>query len=244
MKITRATIITARSSSSRYPNKILENIAKKVKSIDILIKRSQKIGLPIILATSNNKEDDKLCNYIKKKYQIIIFRGSKKDKIKRWFECFKKYQIIKACMIDGDDICFDYNIYKKNIIKDGLVGCNKKIITGIFTNIIGFEALKKIYKVSRHYKDTEMIEPFIKKSKIKKTFIKINNLFLNKKIRLTFDYKEDLLLLRKLFTIFKITEKTENFVNYLIKYKKISSINFFREQSWKNNQLKKINLIK
>ena len=89
-----------------------------------------------------------------------------------------------------------------------------------------------------------MIEPFIKKSKIKKTFIKINNLFLNKKIRLTFDYKEDLLLLKKLFTIFKITEKTENFVNYLVKYKKISSINFFREQNWKNNQLKKINLVK
>ena len=89
-----------------------------------------------------------------------------------------------------------------------------------------------------------MIEPFIKKSKIKKNYIKINTLFLNKKIRLTFDYKEDRELLKKLFIIHKITEKTENFVKYLLKNKSISSINYFREENWKNNQLNKINLIR
>tara|TARA_B100000767_G_C19711143_1_gene512836 strand:+ start:232 stop:966 length:735 start_codon:yes stop_codon:yes gene_type:complete len=244
LKITQATIITARSSSSRYPGKILENIKRGIKSIDILILRAKKVGLPIILATSNNKEDDKLCKYINKKYKIIIFRGSKNNKIKRWLDCFKKYHIKKACMVDGDDLCFDFNIYKESLKKNGLVACNKNIITGIFTNTITFKSLEKIYKATKNNKDTEMIEPFIKKSKIKKNYIKINTLFLNKKIRLTFDYKEDWELLKKLFIIYKITEKTENFVKYLLKNKSISSINYFREENWKNNQLNKINLIR
>ena len=175
---------------------------------------------------------------------LHIFTITLPYKIKRWLDCFKKYHIKKACMVDGDDLCFDYNIYKESLKKNGLVACNKNIITGIFTNTITFKSLEKIYKATKNNKDTEMIEPFIKKSKIKKNYIKINTLFLNKKIRLTFDYKEDWELLKKLFIIHKITEKTENFVKYLLKNKRISSINYFREENWKNNQLNKINLIR
>ena len=87
-----------------------------------------------------------------------------------------------------------------------------------------------------------MIEPFVKKSKIKVQLIKIDKFFKKKKIRLTFDYEEDLLLFRKLFSKFRITEKTSNFLKYLIKNKKIASINFFREKNWRENQLKKIKI--
>ena len=45
------TIITARTSSKRLKKKIMLNINDKYKTIDILIKRSKLIGLPIILAT-------------------------------------------------------------------------------------------------------------------------------------------------------------------------------------------------
>ncbi len=242
MILKKATIITARYSSSRYPGKILQNITNKLKSIDILIKRAKKIELPIILATSSNPDDDKLCKYVKKNYDIIIFRGSKKDKIKRWYDCFCKFKIHKACMIDGDDLCFDFNLYKRNHNKYGLVASNKKIITGIFTNIIEFNSLKKIYDISRNNKDTEMIEPFISRSKIKKNYIKIKNLYLNKKIRLTFDYNEDLKLLKIIFKNFKVFEKTETFVKFLQKNKNISKINYFREANWKKNQQIKIKL--
>ena len=62
-------IITARCGSSRLPNKILMNLNAKSKCIDVLIKRAQKVRLPIILATTNNLSDNKLCNYIKKGVQ-------------------------------------------------------------------------------------------------------------------------------------------------------------------------------
>ena len=60
------TIITARSSSKRLKNKIMLYITKELRTIDILVKRCKLIGLPIILATSNSKSDDKLVNHVKK----------------------------------------------------------------------------------------------------------------------------------------------------------------------------------
>lgn len=61
-----AAIITARSDSSRLNRKIMKNIGKKLLAIDILIKRAKKIKAPVILATSDKKSDDDLCNYVKK----------------------------------------------------------------------------------------------------------------------------------------------------------------------------------
>ena len=67
----KVAIITARFDSSRFPGKILETVINKKKSIDILIERARKINLPIILATSNLKSDDKLCSYVKRNHKIL-----------------------------------------------------------------------------------------------------------------------------------------------------------------------------
>ena len=63
-------IITARTSSSRLPKKCLKFINKK-RIIEIVIDRAKKIGYPIILATSKDKNDDILCKIAKKK--ILVF---------------------------------------------------------------------------------------------------------------------------------------------------------------------------
>ena len=244
MKFKNCTIITARSKSSRYPNKILENINSKYKSIDILIQRSKKIGLPIILATSNLKADNILCNYVKKKYNVEIFRGSNKNKIERWYKCFKKYKISIACMVDGDDICFDYNLYKKYKNKNYFYGHKKNLITGVFLNIINFDSIFKIYEKSKNHIDTEMIEPFVKKSNIKKKIIISDKIYQNKKIRLTFDYLEDLKLFKIIFSKFSIVTETKKIVKFLSNKKKFLSINYFREKNWKANQIAKINKMK
>jgi spore coat polysaccharide biosynthesis protein SpsF len=143
-------IITARTSSSRLNGKILKNIKNNKKSIDILIERAKKLDLPIVLATSNSKSDLALINYVKNKYKIGIFKGDLNNTIKRWYKCMKKYKIKNACLIDGDDLAFDYKSYSEAlklikrcgnnealILKD-----NKKIITGVFTKVINLKAMK------------------------------------------------------------------------------------------------------
>jgi spore coat polysaccharide biosynthesis protein SpsF (cytidylyltransferase family) len=242
-----AALITARSRSSRFPEKILETVVGKKKSIDILIERARKINLPIILATSNLRSDDKLCNYVKKKHKILIYRGSNINKILRWYQCFIKFKIKKACIIDGDDLCFDYNLYKKNI-KDKnnfkILTYPKSIITGLFTHILSKESLEEMVAITKKNQDTEMIEPFLKKIKLKKKKIKVQKLYSNKKIRLTLDYPEDLLLIKKIYSNFKTTICTSRIINFLNKNPDIAKINYFREVYWKKNQLKKIKKVK
>lgn len=240
-------IITARCNSSRLPNKILMNLSLKTKSIDILINRAKKVNLPIILATSKSKSDNKLCRYIrKKKYRIKIFRGENKNKVLRWYKCFKKYKIQNACIIDGDDIFFDFNIYKKLIKKIGkfdILSAHQSMITGTFTHILSFNGLKKMYKYINMDIDSEMIEPFIKKAKLKKKYIFSGSRDSKNNIRLTLDYKEDLKLIRKILNKFNQTSNTNTIIEYLKRNKEISKINYFREEDWKNNQKKKINSI-
>lgn len=242
-----ASIITARTKSSRLPGKILKKINKKNTSIDILIHRAKKIGYPVILATSKKPTDNNLCRYVKKNHDIIIFRGSEKNKILRWYDCFHKFKIKKACMIDGDDICFDFKLYK-NAMKTklnsyDLIKYPKKIITGCFMYVFTISMIKKLKKVSKNFSDTEMIEPFIKKLNCKQKIIQVNKLYKSKNIRLTLDYGEDLVFFKKIFQKFSVIESTDKILKFLKKDKKLSKINYFREASFIKNQKNKINNI-
>lgn len=241
--MTFATIITARSSSKRLNNKIMLDISKNQKCVDILIERSKLVGLPIILATSISKSDDKLVRYVKKKHKIIIFRGSLKNKVKRWYNCFLKHKLKSACFIDGDDLLFDYQLYKKNFIKAKTISIPymlknpKNIVTGAFTYIINFKFLKQIYKKSQKFKDVDVIDRFYKNvNKIEN--IKLEKMLVNKKIRLTLDYKDDYIFFKKLFKIFNSRSNTKEVIKYLEKHSELSKINFFLNKSWKLNQLK------
>lgn len=238
------TIIVARSNSTRLPNKILININKNLKAIDILIKRAKKVGKPVILATTKLKSDNKLCTYVRRNYKkVSIFRGDNKNKIKRWYECFLKMKIQRAIIIDGDDIFFDYDLYKKQSVKIGkfdIISAPRNMITGLFTHILTIKGLKKMSKLFAKNIDSEMIEPFIKKAKLKRKFLKVKKKYLKKRIRLTLDYNEDLKLMREISKKFLPTCKSEKIVEFLLKNKDVAKINFFRENYWKTNQLNKI----
>lgn len=232
------TIITARTSSKRLPKKILRKFGK-LRTIDIIIKRAKKIGLPIILATSNLKSDDNLVNYVKKKYNINFFRGSHSNVLKRWQDCFKKFKINYACMIDADDLLFDFNLYRSSIRlikkKYDLITKPNKIIVGIFTHIISSNLMLKLKKKYKN-QSIEFIDPLFKKLNIKTCVIQTK--LVNKKIRFTLDYYEDYLFFQILFNRFKATTPSKTIVNFLKKNNELTKINFFREKSWKDNQNK------
>ena len=107
-----ATVISARCLSSRLPNKVLEEIIPGFRAIDIVIIRAKQIGLPVILATSTDPTDDYFED-ICKKQNIDIFRGALLNKIKRWYDCFEKFDIDFAIQIDGDDLSYDFDIAKQ-----------------------------------------------------------------------------------------------------------------------------------
>jgi spore coat polysaccharide biosynthesis protein SpsF len=246
------TIITARTNSSRLNSKILKKIVSNYKAIDVLIYRAEKIGFPIILCTSISKSDDQLVKYVKKKYKkkIMIFRGSLKNKLQRWYDCFIKNKIDYACMIDGDDLSFCFDLYRKSITllkynNLDLIQYSNRMIPGSFTYSLSFNCLHKIKHLFKKNKNTEMVDPFFNSKKIKKTKISFPKYLSKKfKVRITMDYEEDLLFFRKLYSFNNIDLRLKDLLIFLKKEKNITKINFFREADWSSNQTKLKEMIK
>ena len=107
-------LITVRTSSSRLKNKCLLEIGHKLTVIEHIILRCINADIEPIICTTKNKSDQKLVN-IAKKFKIKSFRGSEKNKIKRWYDCSTKFKINNFHTIDADDLYFDPDAIKKSL---------------------------------------------------------------------------------------------------------------------------------
>ena len=241
--------LTVRVNSSRLKKKCLLKFGK-INVLEHNILRSLKGNISPIVCTSLNKPDS-MIEKISKKYKVKCFRGSSKDKIKRWYDCAKKNKISFFHTIDVDDPFFDPFMIKKSILKcmknNDIVFPSKISRAGGASEgySFSFEGIQKLNEsVNRIRKkekeiDTEMIEKFINHKVLKTTILK-GSTYQIKNARLTLDYKEDYEMLKK------VRESCGNFAsrkkinNFLKKNKDIVNINFFRNKDWKKNQLEKI----
>ena len=219
----------------------MEEIIPGFRAIDIVIIRAKQIGLPVILATSTDPTDDYFED-ICKKQNIDIFRGALLNKIKRWYDCFVKFDIDFAIQIDGDDLSYDFDI-AKNAIKEiqlgkfDLLTCEKEAITGLFTFAFTKNAIKKLYDVVPDEKtNTDIITKFIKKSNLKTGYLEGSGYEKNEQIRLTLDYKEDLEFFKKLYSLTDIKTPTRKIIEFLIENPDVAKINYHRQKDFVLNQ--------
>ena len=199
-----------------------------------------------IVCTTRHPEDNIIVK-ISKKLKVDFFRGSEKNKIKRWHDCCKKFNIKYFHTIDADDPFFDPRSIKRslNLCKRGYdIVCPSTVSReGGASEGWSFsrKAIKAIYqyllKLGKKIDtfDTEMIELFFKQKNLKKIVLKGSRYEL-KNARLTLDYKEDYKLLRK------IVEKKGGFAprveinNFLRKNKHLLKINYKKTLDWKRRQ--------
>ena len=124
-------IIQARSSSRRYPSKILKTITPSQILIIFLINRLKKIKFvnKIIVATTVENTDNKLCNILKKN-NFFFYRGPLNNVYERFRSCLIKNKCDFFIRISADSPYLDINLLQKfiNIIK-------KKPTIDLLTNI-------------------------------------------------------------------------------------------------------------
>lgn len=237
-----AIIVSARSSSSRLPNKALLKIKDEICAIEIVIERAKMIGLPVILATSKDNSDDELAS-IGEKHNVKVFRGALINKIRRWYDCFNKFEIETAIEIDGDDLCYNYDLAKRALNEfkktEDIMIAPSNLIIGFFTYIISKNGMQKLFSVANDENlNTDVITKFIEKGKLKLQTLVTKENEIDKNIRLTLDYDEDLEFFRKIYKKFDILTPTQEIVDYLINNPEISKINFNRQTDFLNNQAK------
>jgi len=197
--------IQARTSSKRFPKKVLAKIENKPMIFHV-INRVKKIkNVEIFLLTTNNHEDD-ILEKIGEKNKISVFRGSKNDVLKRYYDCSLKNKIDIVIRITGDCPLIDPNIVLKmlNIFNENKFDyiTNRLPPTfpdGLDVEIFSFDVLKKIHKKSKMKSEREHVTPLIiKNPKLFKIFNFQNSIDYSH-LRWTVDDKKDLKLIRKIY---------------------------------------------
>jgi spore coat polysaccharide biosynthesis protein SpsF len=242
--MTRAIFITARTSSKRLPRKCLLEVANKQKAIEFLIDRLDKRGYFIVLCTSTSPDDNELVEVARRK-NVAIFRGSEEDKLKRWIDCAKLYNIEFFVTADGDDLFIEPELIELAFEQYrhywyGFIKCTSTP-SGSFSWGIERRALERVYK--NNVKNTMNTEMGFCWFDDVHELTNIPQEYLRKDVRMTLDYQEDLDFFRKVISeIGNVSLK--DILVYLDAHKDVININIARETDWKNNQQNQIGKIK
>ena len=195
----KAIFITVRTNSSRLPKKCLLEI-NGVKNIEFLINRLKKSKLAdiIVLCTTINKNDDILCD-IAKNMGIAWFRGSEEDKLERWQEAAKSFNVDFFVTADGDDLFCEPELIDSAFRQYDQSKCDfieekpgASVPVGAFTYGIKVSALNKVCEI-KDTNETEMMSVYFTNSGLFKVEMlkKIPCIYKRPHIRMTLDYQED-----------------------------------------------------
>jgi spore coat polysaccharide biosynthesis protein SpsF len=201
-------IIQARTGSTRLPNKIL-NYLPFDSNITVLeqdirrIKKSKYIN-DIIIATTENIEDDEIIKIVKKE-NVEVYRGSENDVLARHYFAAQHNNIDVIVRFTSDCPCIDAKIvdmvieeYLKDISYDFVATVLERTFPiGLDVEVIKFSALQTAYKDAIEGYQREHVTDYIYENPNK---FKLKNVIAKDKlnrpdIRITLDTKEDYMLL-------------------------------------------------
>lgn len=219
-------IIQARMGSSRLPGKVLMKIEGKPvleHMIDFLkfSKRTDKI----IIATSTLNEDDKIEKLSVEK-DVDCCRGSHTDVLARYYNCAKKFHGDLIVRITGDCPLLDPRVVDAAIDLCKKSRCDyvsnmihQTYPLGYLVEVMKFSVLENLYETQHDTLSREHVTYHIRQHP---ELYKIAEILLPKILdrhewRLTLDYKEDFILLSKIFSYLYVP-------NSFIKYEAVVNL--------------------
>jgi spore coat polysaccharide biosynthesis protein SpsF len=194
--------VLVRTESKRLRKKALLKIKEK-HLIKILLDRISSDEKEIIVCTTNLSSDDKLVNLLKKE-NCEVFRGKNSDILFRLYSCAKFFKKNEFVVVEGDDLFCDPKLIDmtcKEIRKrENELVVWDNLPFGVSPTGLKLKKLEKLIKINKIKNiETGWIKKLIDSKKIKVTRMKPKNkTLLRPEIRLSIDYKEDLLLAEKI----------------------------------------------
>ncbi|MCL5237998.1 MAG: aminotransferase class III-fold pyridoxal phosphate-dependent enzyme [Nitrospirae bacterium] len=186
-------VVQARSSSTRYPKKMLHDFLGKT-AIEWVFERCGKVDADYkILATSDDKDDDALVEIARKKDWNVI-RGSVDDVLGRFAKAVRDFDLDIIIRITGDCTLTDYRLVNFALSRfhelepDYLTLTN--IIDGFDVEVIRSRAILEADRSAKIPSEREHVGPYIRKSKaLKKVYVPYGEDMSG--IHLSLDYRED-----------------------------------------------------
>lgn len=218
-------IIEARMNSSRLPGKVLLKAAGKPMLHHLIsrLKQVKKIN-EIVIATTINKEDDKIIDFAKKN-KIKFFRGSENNVLKRVYLAAKFFKADIVVQITGDCPIIDSSIIEQVLDiylfnKADYVG-NAHIRSypdGMDVQVFSYQSLKKCHLIAKSPLEREHVTLGLRMRP--KMFRPIHviapgNLFWPN-LGLTLDENKDYIFLKKIIEFFSKIKKNNYSCNDVI----------------------------
>jgi spore coat polysaccharide biosynthesis protein SpsF len=213
-------IIQARTGSQRLPKKVLKKIEGKTMLEHIInfLKFCKKID-DVIIATSTLKQDNQI-ETICLKNRVKYFRGSSNNVLKRYYDCATHFKGDIIVRITADNPLIDPKIVDKAVSL--LMKKKYDYVTnmidqtfpiGYLVEVFTYDTLKNM---KTFHKDKQSKEHVTFQLRKKPKEIKIGEIFTPKNKqrpnwRLTVDYKNDLKLIKK---IYSKLYSPNSFINY------------------------------
>ena len=250
--MTRAAVfVTARTGSTRLPNKALLEVSPGVRSIEFLFQRLTNVTATdvTVLATTELPEDDILCS-IAAEYGVRVYRGSVHDKLERWRGAAEEFGISVFATADGDDLLCDPGLIDHAI---GVMRSDPaidflecaEVPCGAFTYSIRTTALNRVCEMKKST-DTEMMWVYFKDTGVFTLYSMPapSADLVRPDYRLTLDYPEDLEFFKRVIEHFegRSNVSMSEVVAFLDKHPEIRAINSFRQEDFVANQIRRTHL--
>ncbi|BDQ31801.1 glycosyltransferase family protein [Nitrosopumilus zosterae] len=167
------------------------------------LKSSKKID-KILIATTNLKEDDVICDHLFSQ-NVEYFRGSSDDVLDRYFQCAKKKSADIIVRITADNPLIDPNIVDSVISDYENNDCDYASNTllrtfpyGTEVEVFSFKTLQMAWKKAKKPSEREHVTPFIYEPQNNFNLKNTKHLHNLSHLRYTVDRIEDLILVKKI----------------------------------------------
>ena len=160
-------IIQARMGSTRLPSKVMMPVNGKP-MIGYQIERLLTTGFPVIVATSDNPNNDHLVDYVKS-LGIEVFRGSEDNVLERYYKAAKQFHATDVIRITGDNPLVDAEFIKEQVLKLRTnnrryylyEGPKKRLPLGMSFELFSFELLEEAYRNAKMNSEKEHVTPYM-----------------------------------------------------------------------------------
>jgi spore coat polysaccharide biosynthesis protein SpsF len=205
------------------PEKVIQPFYQEQTILDLLLEKAKKLNVPVVLATTVNPSDDRLC-VLAEKHDIRVFRGSENDVLDRFIKAARKSGFSKIIRVCADNPFLDLSGLQTLIAEFSnldvdylgfqLAGKKPSILThfGFWAEAVRLEALDLATLLTSEKLYHEHVTNFIYSNPIlfDVQFIPADPLvFSRTDIRMTLDTPEDFEIQKEIFAT--ISKENPNF---------------------------------
>jgi spore coat polysaccharide biosynthesis protein SpsF len=216
-------ILQARTGSTRMPEKVILPFYQEQSILDLLLEKVKKLQIPLVLATTTNPSDDRIC-VLAAKHEVPVFRGSENDVLDRFIQAAKQNNFRKIIRVCADNPFLDFagmqslinefELSDADYLSFQLAENKPSILThfGFWTEAVKLDALRKAQKLTSEKLYHEHVTNFIygNPNLFNVQFIPADQLVYSRTdIRLTLDTPEDFEIQRQLYAA--ISAENPNF---------------------------------